>query len=234
MLLPKLRNMFKKIIFILVIFLLTFFSTKLKAQIIKGEAIMGFNMSQVDGDMFYGFKKFGLQVGAGAIIPFAKNWDVSVEVLYNQKGSRQRAKIYDTLCIYDYKLQLNYAEVPLLVHYTDKNFITAAVGFSWGRLVTANEWENGIKTTTNTKSNTYEINDFNILAGVSIRIKGPLKFNVRYAYSLEPLRTREFTNCDTNAKFTRQQYNNVITFRLQYVLGERRSKENLNAVKSSE
>ncbi len=52
----------KALLFLSVIFLVTL-SQKLSAQIIKGEAIAGFNLSQVDGDMFYGFKKFGLNVG---------------------------------------------------------------------------------------------------------------------------------------------------------------------------
>ncbi len=220
--------MSKKALFLLSVIFLATLSQKLSAQIIKGEAIAGFNLSQVDGDMFYGFKKFGFNVGAGAMIPFGKNWDVSIEVLYNQKGARQRSKVFDTICTYDYKLRLNYAEVPVLIHYTDKDFITAGAGFSWGRLVGASEWENGIKTSTTAKNGVYAINDFNIIGEVRIKIKGPLKFNVRYAYSLSPLREREFTNCDTNTKFTRQQYNNLITVRLVYMFGEERSKMNLN------
>ncbi len=207
-------------------------ASNLSAQIIKGEAIAGINLSQVDGDMFYGFHKFGVQIGAGAMIPFGTNWDVSVEALYNQKGARERSDIPDTICTYDYKLRLNYAEVPVIVHYTDKEFITAGTGFSWGRLVGVSEWENEIKTGVNTKSGTYKINDFNIIADVRIRIKGPLKLNVRYAYSLVPLRTREFTNCDTFTKFTRQQYNNLLTFRLVYMFGEERSRENFKRLKS--
>ncbi len=203
------------------------FLATLSAQIIKGEAIVGMNLSQVDGDMFYGFKKFGVQLGAGAMVPLGRNLDVSIEALFNQKGARQRSRVYDSICIYDYKLKLNYAEVPVMIHYTDKQFITAGVGFSWGRLVSASEWQNGIKTATNAKNDTYLINDYNILAGVRIRIKGPLKFNIRYAYSLSSLRTREFTNCDSGTKFTRKQYNNVVTFRLVYLFGEAASKGNL-------
>ncbi len=219
--------MIKKTVFFISISILLSITADLSAQIIKGEAIAGFNLSQVDGDMFYGFHKFGVTVGAGAMIPFGKNWDASVEVLYNQKGARERSKIFDTICTYDYKLRLNYAEVPVMVHYTDKDFITAGVGFSWGRLVGASEWQNQIKTPTTAKNGVYDINDFNIIGEVRIKIKGPLKFNVRYSYSLMPLREREFTNCDTNDKFTRQQYNNLISIRLVYMLGEERSKANL-------
>jgi len=220
--------MIKKAAFLIPVLIFISLSQRLPAQIIKGEAIAGFNLSQVDGDMFYGFKKFGLNIGTGAMIPFGKNWDVSIEILYNQKGARQNSKVYDTICTYKYKLRLNYAEVPVLIHYTDKDFITAGAGFSWGRLVGASEWENGIKTPTTVKNGVYKINDFNIIGEVRIKIKGPLKFNVRYSYSLMPLREREFTNCDTNTKFTRQQYNNLISLRLLYMFGEQKSKEILN------
>ena len=219
--------MAKKIVILMLLLTASGFWGTLSAQIIKGEAIVGMNLSQVDGDMFYGFKKFGGQMGVGAMVPLGENFDVSIETLFNQKGSRQRSRVYDSICIYDYKLQLNYAEVPVMIHYTDKQFITAGVGFSWGRLVGASEWQNGIKTATNVKSGTYLINDYNLLAGVRIRIKGPLKFNIRYAYSLASLRTREFTNCDSGTKFTRKQYNNLISFRLVYIFGEAASKENL-------
>ena len=221
----------KHIQFVIIILVLLW-GGSLKAQIIKGEIIAGTNLSQVDGDMFYGYKKFGMQAGAGAMIPFGNWWDVSVEALYNQKGARQRSVIPDTVCLYDYKLRLNYAEVPVLVHYTDKEFITAGAGFSWGRLVGVSEWENGEKTEVTTKSGTYTTDDFNIIGEVRIRIKGPLKFNVRYAYSIFPLRSREFTNCDTFTKFTRQQYNNLLTFRLVYMFGEKRSRENFQRARS--
>ena len=78
--------MIKKGIIFFSIFTISILFSKLSAQIIKGEVISGVNLSQVDGDMFYGFKKFGLNVGVGAMIPFGKNWDVSFEILYNQKG----------------------------------------------------------------------------------------------------------------------------------------------------
>ncbi|MCF8331934.1 MAG: hypothetical protein K9H84_05735, partial [Bacteroidales bacterium] len=57
------------------------------AQVIKGAAILGTNLSQVDGDEIYGFHKFGLNVGASAIIPIDDRWSVSLETLYSEKGS---------------------------------------------------------------------------------------------------------------------------------------------------
>jgi len=206
-------------------------STSAIGQIIKGEAIVGLNLTHVEGDEVSGFKKFGLNIGAGALIPFKKNWDVSMEVVYNQKGARQSDQYHDvdTLGIVTtgaYKLRLNYVEVPILVHYTDKEFITIGAGFSWGRLVGVQEWEHGnLVESTTLNSNTYNKNDFSYIIDARIRIKGPLKFGVRYQSSMVKIRTREFTNFAGDT-WTRDQFNRVLTFRLIYIFNETQSKRN--------
>ena len=47
-------------------------TSTVSGQIIKGEAIVGFNLTQVEGDEVHGFRKPGLHIGAGALIPFKK------------------------------------------------------------------------------------------------------------------------------------------------------------------
>ena len=141
----------KKIPYILIVSCcLLFCSSTVVAQIIKGEAILGMNLTQVDGDEVYGFHKFGANVGAGVLIPFTKNgkWEVSLEALFTQKGSYQSPQYNDTLnsgevLTGEYKLRLNYAEVPVMVMFTDKELISAGAGFAWGRLVGVKEWEHG-------------------------------------------------------------------------------------------
>ncbi|MDD5508213.1 MAG: hypothetical protein PHD25_07755, partial [Bacteroidales bacterium] len=81
---------------ILLIGLLSF-SVTVKAQFIKGAVIGGVNLSQVDGDEVYGFKKFGANVGAAAIIPFTDHWEVSIETIFSKKGSHQRPQREDSL-----------------------------------------------------------------------------------------------------------------------------------------
>ena len=222
-------NFFKIIIITFIVTVVV--STSAIGQIIKGEAIVGLNLTHVEGDEVSGFKKFGLNIGAGALIPFKKNWDVSMEVVYNQKGARQSDQYHDvdTLGIVTtgaYKLRLNYVEVPILVHYTDKEFITIGAGFSWGRLVGVQEWEHGnLVESTTLNSNTYNKNDFSYIIDARIRIKGPLKFGVRYQSSMVKIRTREFTNFAGDT-WTRDQFNRVLTFRLIYIFNETQSKRN--------
>lgn len=218
---------------IVILLIIIGISPKVSGQIIKGEALLGFNLTQVEGDEVHGFKKPGLNIGAGVLIPFKKNWDISMEVIFNQKGARQKPQYTDSLSnghviTGEYKLRLNYVEVPLMVFYTDKEFISVGAGFSWGRLVGVQEWEHGnrVESTTLT-SRTYNKNDFNYIFDARIRIKGPLKFGVRYQNSMAKIRTREFTDFSGNT-WTRDQYNKVLTFRLIYIFNEVQSRSNLD------
>ena len=82
--------------------------------------------------------RLGLNIGPSAIIPFGKNkqWSVTLELLFSQLGSRQKnvnAKA-DTVYLthpkyYDgYRLSLNYVQIPVIVHFTDKRFIAGVLG----------------------------------------------------------------------------------------------------------
>ncbi len=213
--------------------IILFFSLQVSGQIIKGEAIIGMNLTQVDGDEAYGFHKVGANIGAGVMIPFGKRgkWDVSLEALFTQKGASQKPQYNDTLkdgqvLTGEYKIKLNYAEVPVLVMFTDKERITVGAGFSWGRLVGVKEYEHGqLVDSTNLNSGTYSKNDFAILGDIRIKLWEALKLNLRYQYSLVKIRTREFSNTAGDT-WTRNQFNNVITIRLIYVFNEKRSREN--------
>ncbi|MCD4737182.1 MAG: PorT family protein [Bacteroidales bacterium] len=216
-------------IVIILTFLFTLILNPATGQRIRGAVIGGFNLTQVDGDEVYGFHKAGIHLGASAIIPFGERWMVSLETIFNQKGSTQ-GKQYSTLdsngleYTGEYKLKLDYLEVPVLVHYNDRDRIIAGAGISYGRLVNVKEWEHGRKVETTTlNTGPYKLNDLNILADVRFRMFKKLYLNFRYAYSLIKIRTRVFDPIPgtpgTDKK--RDQYNNVLSFRLIYVFNER-------------
>jgi hypothetical protein len=64
------------------------------------------------------------------------------------------------------------------------------------------------------------MSDFQVLADVRIRLWQRLWVDVRYAYSILPIRTRVYINPFTQETWTRQQYNNVITLRLTYIFNQ--------------
>lgn len=203
-----------------------------KAQIIKGEGILGMNLSQVDGDEVYGFKKPGIHAGFGGLLPIGI-FDVSMEVLFNQKGSREKQQyIFDTLTG-EYNLRLNYVEIPIMLYVNDKDIASAGLGASYARLVGAKEFEHGYQTSTTAYNNVYSRNDWSILFDLKLKIQSGLKINLRYEYSLVPIRTREFTQLwGSDEVKVRKQYNNLWTCRLIYIFNEERSRTNIELKKS--
>jgi hypothetical protein len=211
---------------LLISFILIFTMPESFAQRIMGAAIVGVNATQVDGDEVYGFHKFGLNTGLAAIVPFGNNWAASLETIYNQKGAHQKKRANDSLDG-SYDLKLNYLEVPVLIQYTDKDIVTFAAGMSWGRLVDVSEQRNGYDMPgTTLNSGIYRSTDLNILFDIKFRLIDRLRFNVRYAYSLRPIATREVIDSKTGKPNIRDQYNNLFTFRLYYVFNEQLSRQN--------
>ena len=264
----------------------------LQAQIIKGELILGGNISQVDGDECYRFRKPGFHAGAGALIPITSWMDVGLEVLFNQKGAYKGDSINQHLGLYSgtYKLNLNYAEIPVMIYLTDKDRYSLGVGVSYGRIVGLHEYVNGqstgirlddgqihwreetaglpdisqasdIKELTKllyeagypqdaaiedlvpqviANSDSYRPHDFNICADMRVRIWEGIHAELRYQYSLVPIRTRLFykdanetilKTDDSRVQPLQRQYNNTITLRVVYMFNERRSKANKEGMK---
>ena len=259
----------------------------LHAQIVKGELILGGNACQVDGDECYGYKKFGVHAGAGALVPLTSWMDIGLEVLFNQKGAFKRDSItYGSTFPHAYNLKLNYAEIPLMIYFTDKDAYSVGLGVSYGRIVGINELVDGkpsdyegvgigvgdgqlhwrqnadnlpdisqvadinelAKIVSKTypdatyisdvvaNSNTYRPHDFNICADLRFRFWEGFHAEVRYQYSLRPIRYRMYYE-DINlvlANQIRTQYNNCITLRVVYMFNEHRSKANKEASKKGQ
>ena len=267
----------------------------LHAQIVKGELILGGNICQVDGDECYHYRKAGVHVGAGALIPITNWLDVGLEVLFNQKGAYKGDSINQHLGLYSgrYKLNLNYAEIPVMIYVTDKDRYSLGVGVSYGRIVGLQEYINGqssairlgdgqihwrneadglpdISQATDIKeltkmlyaagypqnaaieelvpqvianSDSYRGNDFSICADARVRIWEGIHAELRYQYSLVPIRTRLFykdvnetllKTDDSRVQPLQRQYNNSITLRVVYLFNERRAKANKEASKKGQ
>lgn len=76
-------------------------------------------------------------------------------------------------------------------------------------------------------SNTYSKHDLSICADFRIRIWEGLHAQLRYQYSLMPIRIRLFEEYNPTIDYkVREQYNNQISLRLTYIFGEDLSKLN--------
>lgn len=217
-----------RIYFILFVFL--FLGQYVFAQRIKGVVIGGMNLSQVDGDEIYGLNKVGLNLGAAAIMPFGNGFSMSIETIFSQKGALQgkQYKTEDSLgntLTGAYKIKLDYLEVPILFHFTDKERVSIGGGFSYCGLVNVKEWEHGnIVETTQLSSGVYKNSDINVIADLRFKIYQRLKFNIRYSYSIVKIRTREFEDFQGNT-WERDQFNNLFSFRLYYIFNEKQRVE---------
>ena len=195
------------------------------AQRFKGAVMGGMNVSQVDGDEVIGYKRVGGHFGLAAILPL-KKWDITLETVYNQKGAYQRAQYLDsafgTAINGKYDLRLNYVEIPVMVHYTDRDRFTVGAGFSYARLVSSKEIEHDGSIPPYSDTVTFNKNDYNVLVDLQIKVWKRLKFNVRYSYSMAPIRERVFNDLySLYPPNRRKQYNNSLTFRLVYVFNEK-------------
>jgi len=225
----------RRLIFLFIFSFSLILSERSFSQHILGAVSAGINLSQVDGDEVYGYKKIGFNGGPSVIIPFGKDkkWSVTLELLFSQLGSRQKSvyPVSNTIDsaragFYDgYRLSLNYVQIPVIVHFTDKRFLAGGLGFQYGQLVGVTEYEDyndnrGFARSTTTLQGPYTRADIQALADVRIRIYRGFWFNVRYSYSILPIRTREFVNPFFGNTWLRKQYNNVISLRLVYIFND--------------
>lgn len=225
----------RRLIFLFIFSFSLILSERSFSQHILGAVSAGINLSQVDGDEVYGFKKVGFNGGPSVIIPFGKDkkWSITLELLFSQQGSRQKSvyPVSNTIDsaragFYDgYRLSLNYVQIPVIVHFTDKRFLAGGLGFQYGQLVGVTEYEDyndnrGYARSTTTLQGPYTRADIQALADVRIRIYRGFWFNVRYSYSILPIRTREFVNPFFGNTWLRKQYNNVISLRLVYIFND--------------
>jgi len=71
----------------------------------------------------------------------------------------------------------------------------------------------------NTLRGPYDADDFEIIAEVRFRIYQKLYGNIRYSYSIDKIRTRNYDNGID--QWTRDQYNNVISIRLLWYFNQK-------------
>jgi len=192
----------------------------LSGQIVKGTAIAGMNLTQVEGDEIKGWNQIGFTGGLGAIVPFGNGkWGANIETLFSQKGSFQKKQYEGDSLTGEYRLRLNYLEIPLYATFTDKDIVTFGAGGYWGFLFNAREEEHSGRQDPYTDTVQFNNSDIGFLLDFRVRIWNHLHINVRYSQSLASIRTRWFYP-EASAPFERDQFNQAITFRVVYIFNE--------------
>lgn len=180
--------------------------------------IAGANFAQVDGDNFAGYRKVGVNAGAIGYVQLRKHIAISWELLYSQKGAISdmwKASTNDTsVLITGYKIKLNYAEIPVMLNYFDKRRSHFGLGVSYSRLVNATETlVTDPATNIDLTKYPFRKNNFDAVAGAELHLWQGLFLNVRFQYSLVPIREVSPPGFSRAQK----QYNNLWTVRLMYL-----------------
>ncbi len=222
--------------FIFFALLFTFSSAKIHAQdeegtgsyyieqprVFYGGLIIGANFSQVDGDNYAGYHKTGLNTGAIVYAQLKKHLALSLEILYSEKGSKissadpiRFANVNGTTyAVTDYVIKANYAEIPVMLNYFDKRKSHAGIGLSYSRLVSGSEVLATVPSPPPIDLSKYpfKAGGLDAIAGVELHIIKGLFLNLRFQYSIVPIRTNVPPN------FSRaNQYNNMYVLRLMYL-----------------
>jgi len=193
-----------------------------RPRVFSGGAVVGANFAQVDGDYFAGYYKMGFNGGGIVYAQVAKRLAFSIEILYSQKGSKSRsAKPSLTLkntFITKYGIAANYVEVPVMFNYFDKRRSHVGVGVSYSRLVRSHETleidsTNVVQSIDLNEKYPFTPNALDVLAGVDLHLWKGLFLNLRFQYSIIPIRTYLPTDF---ARAT--EYNNLWAVRLMYLL----------------
>jgi hypothetical protein len=214
-------------LFIVVLFVSLGFFNRLQAQssyyveeqrVFYGGLVGGVNFAQVDGDNFAGYHKVGVNVGGIVYAQLAEHVALSLEILYSQKGSKSDNAIFTNVngqkvVIANYGININYAEIPVMINYFDKRKSHFGIGLSYGQLVsgTENLTTDPVVPIDLTKY-PFKKSAIDFLAGVQLHLVKGLFLNVRFQYGIIPLRT------NIPPDFSRAtQYNNMFVLRLMYL-----------------
>lgn len=212
---------------ILPVFILIFFSETSVAQRYEddnelrtfyGGLLLGTNFTQVDGDNYAGFRKIGLNAGGIVYAKVGPRVALSMEILFSQKGARGH-KIQpansDTMFIHKYRIDLNYAEVPIMINYFDKRKSHFGAGFSYSQLISSKETVSTnprYAITDFDKTYPFKKNDINAVICFNLHMAGGFFLNYRYQYSLMPVREK------VDPELARaKQYNNLHVLRIMYL-----------------
>lgn len=220
-----------KLLTSIVVILSLFFAQGAKAQsyylsnnnrTFDGGLVLGTTFSQIDGDNFKGYHKVGITGGGIVYAKLAPMFAPSIELLYIQKGSKSNVAKFSGSNVYfiqDYGIDLNYAEMSVLLNYYNSSRQSHfGGGVSYSQLISGNEYATTKPTLPDSLSgnlsDVYEFRkyDINIILSGSLHVYKGLFVNLRFQYSALPIRK------DIFPYFGRvEQYNNSFVLRAMYL-----------------
>lgn len=198
----------RKYIPLLIIFLLTL-TTGAKAQRFQGGVLVGLNASQIDGDTWAGFFKGGLLTGAFVNTHLRDKWGAQLEIKYSAKGSAPHPESAD----YPMKIKLTYIDVPVVARYEAVNHLNIEGGLSINYLFNSKAFVGSWMDLDQEGLKSFETA---IVIGINYQFFQRFDFNIRYNYSLLPIRGKYVTSTWGDGVW----YSQVINFALYFHFGQ--------------
>jgi hypothetical protein len=206
--------MVRKLI-LLFLFCITF--TTIRSQVFNGGLIVGGVVSQVDGDTYEGYHKFGYLAGALVSLKVSPRSSFQMEIEYIQKGSRRNG---DSASPNTYLLRLHYIEIPLLYQYHFLKNFSAEIGPAFDISIGSYEEADKLEVQNTVKLRAVTLGG---ILGINYNIVSRLILNFRFGYSLISIRNLNGEVTPPGYRhilFETGQYNNLMSLSLIYKFKE--------------
>ncbi len=197
---------------IIILFFLAAFAFTTQAQSrFKAGLKAGISTSQIEGDTYGGFDKFGFDGGATLNAKINEKWGAQFEILFVQKGSKHVGDANKGDLSY-YEMRLSYAEVPILLQYRQKKF-TFEIGPGIGYLISAKEFDGYGEIYNPIPFYSTEVSGS---IGINYQLYKNFSVNWRFTNSLLPI--RKYAS-GASFWYNPGQRSNVLAFTLTYTFG---------------
>ncbi|HEY1037785.1 MAG TPA: outer membrane beta-barrel protein [Bacteroidia bacterium] len=171
--------------------------------------------SQVDGDFYGGYDKFGPYGGIYLNRAIGEKVSIDFGLTYIQKGARHNASQQDPTGFYISRL--NYVEMPLLFSGYYKKKYRFEGGLTVAYLFKSHE-ESAKVGVINTGWKSYDVG---YAAGFGYKLSDKVYTNLRYNYSLVPIRAYQanvYLGTFWTRLFNKGLYNNLIQLSINYII----------------
>lgn len=178
----------------------------------NGGMVAGGLVSQIDGDTWQGYHKFGYLAGAFVSLKISPHSSFQMEMEYIQKGMKQGADTVTNTGT-TYLTRLHYLEIPVLYQFNFAHRFQAETGLSADVLLGTYDEVNGFEVPYLTVG--YETFNLCGIVGVSGFFTNHLKATFRFNYSLMSTRSGDVEG-QRKILFEYGQYNNVLSLALSW------------------
>jgi hypothetical protein len=182
------------------------------AQRFNGGMTAGGLVSQIDGDTWQGYHKFGFLAGGLVSLKVSPHSTFQLEMEYIQKGMRQNGDTV-TNTGNTYLTRLHYLEIPLLYQYTFAKRMQAEIGPVADVLLGTYDEVNSMEVPYLTVP--YRKLTLSGILGISCFLSDHLKAGFRLNYSLLSIRDGHVAG-ERKIFFEYGQYNNVLSLSLSW------------------